>query len=103
MIRSKKHRQWSETHESIMKLYVRLCVELQKSLSAKDGLYQYRNICKDTNLNSFKCVIEEFLNMAEKKAADAREESTQTVLDIEDLDAMQTPERSVEKLPFIYM
>ena len=93
IIRSKKHRQWSETHESIMRLYLKLCTDLQKSLLAKDGLFQYRNICKDTNLNSFKNVIEGFLNMAERKASAAREESTQTVLDIEDLDAIQTPER----------
>lgn len=92
-MRSKKHRQWSETHEHIMKLYLQLCTELQRSLSAKDGLYQYRNICKDTNLNSFKKVIEGFLGLAELKASTAREESAQTVLDIEDLDAIQTPER----------
>uniref|UniRef100_A0A1X7VGV1 Eukaryotic translation initiation factor 3 subunit A n=1 Tax=Amphimedon queenslandica TaxID=400682 RepID=A0A1X7VGV1_AMPQE len=92
VIRSKKHRQWSETHEGIMQLYLKLCTELQRSLSAKDGLYQYRNICKDTNLNSFKEVIEYFLDLAEGKASSAREESAQTVLDIEDLDAIQTPE-----------
>jgi translation initiation factor 3 subunit A len=92
VLRSKKHRQWSETHESIMRLYLKLCTDLQKSMQAKDGLYQYRNICKDANLNSFKIVIDYFLNLAEKKAKAAREESAQTVLDIEDLDAIQTPE-----------
>ena len=56
VIRSKKHRQWSETHENIMRLYLKLCVELQRSSVAKDGLYQYRNICKDSNLNSFQKV-----------------------------------------------
>ena len=62
---------------------------------AKDGLYQYRNICKDTNLNSFQVIINEFLTKVEVKAAAARKESEQTVLDIEDLDVMQTPERHV--------
>lgn len=76
-----------------MGVYLKLCTDLQRSLAAKDGLYQYRNICKDTNLNSFKCVIEAFLDLAEQKASSAREESAQTVLDIEDLDAIQTPER----------
>lgn len=93
VIRSKKHHQWSTTHENIMQLYLKLCVELQKSVPAKDGLYQYRKICKDVNLESFQRVIEVFLNQAEKKAAEARESSTQTVLDIEDLDMIQTPER----------
>lgn len=95
IIRSKKHRQWSEVHERIIKLYLHLCVKLQKSPNAKDGLYQYRNICKDTNLNSFQLVINEFLTNVEEKAAAARKESEQTVLDIEDLDMMQTPERLI--------
>ncbi len=93
IIRSKKHRQWSETHESIIRLYLELCVGLQKSPTAKDGLYQYRNICKDTNLNSFQVVIDFFLKMVEEKAAAARKMSEQTVLDVEDLDQMHTPER----------
>lgn len=92
VIRSKKHRQWSDTHESIMRLFLRLCIDLQRSASAKDGLYQYRNICKDANLNSFQNIIGQFLDQAEGKASTARKESEQTVLDIEDLDMIQTPE-----------
>ena len=57
VIRSKKHRQtWTKTHELIMKLFAELCVDLQRSAFAKDGLYQYRNICKDVSLNSFEVV-----------------------------------------------
>ena len=93
VIRSKKHRQWSETHEVIMRQYLELCVDMQRSAVAKDGLYQYRNICKDANLESFRKVLDEFLLLAEKKASDAREQSQQTVLDVEDLDAVQTPEK----------
>ena len=95
IIRSKKHRQWSKTHEQIMFLFTKLCVELQRSAFAKDGLYQYRNLCKEaSSLNSFKNVLEHFLSLAQKKAAEARAESEQTALqDIEDLDYLQTPER----------
>lgn len=93
VIKSKKHRQWSETHEVIMRQYLKLCVEMQRSAVAKDGLYQYRNICKDANLNSFQKILDEFLSLAESKASDAREQSQQTVLDVEDLDAVQTPEK----------
>ena len=75
-----------------MRQYLELCVEMQWSAVAKDGLYQYRNICKDANLESFRKVLDEFLLLAEKKASDAREQSQQTVLDVEDLDAVQTPE-----------
>ena len=97
IIKSKKHRQWSETHESIIRLYLELCIDLQKSPTAKDGLYQYRNICKETNLYSFQQVINYFLSMVEEKAKEARKQSEQTVMDIEDLDMMQTPERYVYK------
>ena len=76
-----------------MRLYLKLCVELWESIAAKDGLYQYRKICKDVDLESFQRVIKEFLDQAKRKAAEARESSTQTVLDIEDLDVVQTPER----------
>ncbi len=97
IIKSKKHRQWSETHESIIRLYLELCIDLQKSPTAKDGLYQYRNICKETNLYSFQVVINYFLSMVEEKAKEARKQSEQTVMDIDDLDMMQTPERYVYK------
>ena len=81
-----------------MLLFTRLCVELQRSSFAKDGLYQYRNICKDASLHSFETVVKKFLDLAKTKAGDAREESEQTAStlhDIEDLDYMQTPERCV--------
>lgn len=96
VIRSKKHRQWTSTHEGIMILFTHLCVELQRSSFAKDGLYQYRNICKDASLHSFEVVVKKFLELANSKANDARQESEQTastLQDIEDLDYMQTPER----------
>ena len=79
-----------------MLLFTHLCVELQRSSFAKDGLYQYRNICKDASLHSFEIVVKKFLRRAEDKANVARTESEQTastLQDIEDLDYMQTPER----------
>ena len=77
-----------------MLLYTELCVQLQRSSYAKDGLYQYRNICKEVAPNSFEKVIKSFLKMAEDKANKARQESEATVLqEVEDLDAVVTPER----------
>jgi len=45
VIKSKKHRQWHKIHEPIMEKYLELCVQLKKSHIAKEGLYQYKNIC----------------------------------------------------------
>lgn len=95
VIRSRKHRQkWTSVHESIMLLYTNLCVQLQLSSYAKDGLYQYRNICKEVAPSSFEKVIKRFLDLAESKADQARQQSEATVLqEVEDLDAVVTPER----------
>ena len=114
VLRSRKHRgKWTSTHESIMLLFTQLCIDLHRSSYAKDGLYQYRNICKEANPSSFEkvccsymCVhpnahllthvqvVKEFLENAEKKASAARQQSEQAVLqDVEDLDYDITPER----------
>lgn len=93
VLRSRKHRvKWTSTHEDIMILFTTLCIDLHRSSYAKDGLYQYRNICKEANPASFEKVVKQFLLSAEKKVSKAREESEQAV-DVEDLDNDVTPER----------
>ena len=97
IIRSRKHRhKWTTVHETIMLQYTRLCVKLQRSMFAKDGLYQYRNICKDVAPHSFEKVVSSFLALAEDTAWKARQESEATALqEVEDLDVVMTPERQV--------
>ena len=98
VIRSRKHRnKWTKTHQSIMLLFTKLCIELQRSSYAKDGLYQYRNICKDSAPSSFEIVVKTFLLEATKMAESARHESEQHALQmVEDLDQVVTPERCVK-------
>lgn len=38
--------------EPVMILFVQLCVDLKKGKSAKDGLYQYKNIAQNTNVGT---------------------------------------------------
>jgi translation initiation factor 3 subunit A len=38
--------------EPVMLLFVELSVELKKGKSAKDGLYQYKNIAQNTNVGT---------------------------------------------------
>jgi translation initiation factor 3 subunit A len=78
--------------EPIMLKYLTLCVELKRSHVAKEGLYQYRNICQTVNVASLEKVVREYLSMAEKKTESARAESHQTVIDIDDLDTVASPE-----------
>ena len=78
--------------EPIMLKYLELCVELRKSHSAKEGLFQYRNMCQTTNVASLEFVVKRYLELAEQKTAQSRKESNQAVLDVDDLDNIPTPE-----------
>lgn len=92
VIKSKKHRTWQKTHEPIMEKYLLLCVELRKSHIAKEGLYQYKNICQQVNISSLVEVVKSYIALAEEKTEAARQESHQTVVDIDDLDLPDSPE-----------
>ncbi|KAG8435820.1 hypothetical protein GDO86_013674 [Hymenochirus boettgeri] len=72
--------------------YLELCVDLRKSHLAKEGLYQYKNICQQVNIKSLEDVVRAYLKLAEERTESAKESSQQMVLDIEDLDNIQTPE-----------
>ena len=91
VIKSKKHRNWQKIHEPILKLYLKLCVELKRSVSAKEGLYQYKLICQQVNIVSLEDVVRYFLKLAEDTAENARQQSREQVI-VDDLDQVQTPE-----------
>ncbi|XP_068180128.1 eukaryotic translation initiation factor 3 subunit A-like [Antennarius striatus] len=92
VIKSKKYRTWQKSNESTMLKFLELCVDLRKSQLAKEGLYQYRNICQQVNIKSLEDVVRAYLKLAEERTESAKEESQQVVLDIEDLDNIHTPE-----------
>ncbi|PGH19207.1 eukaryotic translation initiation factor 3 subunit A [Polytolypa hystricis UAMH7299] len=87
--------------EPVMLLFVQLCVDLRKGKSAKDGLYQYKNIAQNTNVGTIELVLKKFIELAEKKVQEAQVkadevqeslESAAPTSNIEDLDAIETPE-----------
>ena len=69
VIKSKKrNHQYSEKLiEQIMNKYLELCVDLKKSHVAKEGLFQYRNMCQATNVASLASVVQGYLSMAERR------------------------------------
>jgi len=91
VIKSKKHRTWQKIHEPILQKYLSLCVDLKRSVNAKEGLYQYKLICQQVNIVSLEEVISFFLKLADSMADDARNQSIEQVA-VEDLDMVQTPE-----------
>ncbi|XP_040564646.1 eukaryotic translation initiation factor 3 subunit A [Lepeophtheirus salmonis] len=78
--------------EQIMFKYLDLCVELKKSHVAKEGLYQYRNMCQSTNVASLASVVQFYLTSTEKKTEAARQASKDSVADVDDLENIATPE-----------
>ncbi|KAI1938725.1 eukaryotic translation initiation factor 3 subunit A [Ophidiomyces ophidiicola] len=87
--------------EPVMLLFVELCVDLRKGKSAKDGLYQYKNIAQNSNVGTIEMVLKKFIELAEQKVTEAQTkadeiqsslESAAPTSNIEDLDAIETPE-----------
>ncbi len=68
--------------EQITFKYLELCVDLKKSHVAKEGLFQYRNMCQSTNVASLAAVVQGYLNMAEKRTEAAKQESQDSVLGV---------------------
>ena len=51
------------------------------------------SFCLKVNVKSLEDVVRGYLRLAEEKTEEARKASEQTVLDIDDLDNVATPER----------
>jgi translation initiation factor 3 subunit A len=85
-----------------MLLFVELCVDLRKGKSAKDGLYQYKNIAQNTNVGTIEVVLKKFIELAEQKVTEAQakadeiqsslETAPSSSTNVEDLEAIETPE-----------
>ena len=93
VIKSRRHRTWQKVHVEILEKYLTLCVELRRGHLAKEGLFQYKLICQQVSIGPLEDSVRFFLKLANDKAEEARQESQQVVLDIEDLDQIHTPER----------
>ena len=78
--------------EKIMFKFLELCVELRMGKRSKDGIIQYRMICQQTNVGSLETVIKHFLRLAEERAKEAQEAADKITLDIDDLEAEESPE-----------
>ncbi|CAA0841146.1 Eukaryotic translation initiation factor 3 subunit A [Striga hermonthica] len=94
-ITTRRYRPWTKTHERIMFKYVELCVDLRRGRHAKDGLIQYRGICRQVNVTSLEEVIKHFMQLATGKAELARNqvEALEEALDIDDLEADRPEDR----------
>ncbi|CAF3677801.1 unnamed protein product [Rotaria socialis] len=92
VIKSRRHRTWTITHEPLMEKLLELCVDLKKNQIAKDGLHQYKTIAQTVSAKSLELVIMKFLNQGELRCTNARKEATNALVDIDDLEVLQSPE-----------
>lgn len=92
VITSRRHRTWTKTHEPLMEKFLELCVDLKKSQLAKDGLHQYKTISQTVSVKSLEDVIMKYLKNGEERCLNARKEATNALVDIDDLEVLQTPE-----------
>ena len=92
MVKSKKHRTISSITEQFMEEYLTLCVELKESHIAKDGLHQYKNIYQNVNIKSLEEMITKYLDQAEEKADKAKSNANNAVVDVDDLEVLNSPE-----------
>ncbi|KAL1729149.1 hypothetical protein EV714DRAFT_285140 [Schizophyllum commune] len=95
MFSSKRFRSTPLTSlEPIMNRFIELCVELRKGRTAKEGLMQYKNIAQNTSVQSIEAVVTRFIQLADNKVKEAQEKAAtvQVALDVDDLEASETPE-----------
>ncbi|KAK0409920.1 hypothetical protein QR680_004835 [Steinernema hermaphroditum] len=92
MIKDRRHKVWTVTHEEIMMKHLELCVNLRNSAFAKDALFQYKSLTQQGAVESLQTVLTHFLDLAEKKIEDAQQASIEKVEEIDDLDQADAPE-----------
>ncbi|VDN31008.1 unnamed protein product [Gongylonema pulchrum] len=91
-IKSKRHKQWTKTHEAIMLKHMELCVSLRQPHKAKDALFQYKTLTQQVAIKSLETVIHKFLELAQQKTEEAQKTSIEKVEEIDDLDQADAPE-----------
>ena len=69
---SRRQRTWAPIYEQIMIVYLKLCLHMQKSREAKDGLHQYRNLSQSQAPGSLEKVMRYVMEEAEKRAHQAK-------------------------------
>ncbi|CAH8477640.1 unnamed protein product [Dicrocoelium dendriticum] len=92
VMKLRRNKQWQKVLEDLMMLFVELCVELRKNLHFRKVIYQYKNISVMEYTSSLIQVVRYYLELIKKKTEEAQQESKTILMDVEDLDVLETPE-----------
>jgi translation initiation factor 3 subunit A len=74
--------------------FVDLSLQLKDSITIRDGLHQYKNICQQSFVFSLEKVVRHYIRTAEERVKLARSQHMEgkVILDVEDLEEVETPE-----------
>ncbi|KAL3311948.1 Eukaryotic translation initiation factor 3 subunit A, partial [Cichlidogyrus casuarinus] len=92
MMKLKRGRVWHKNLQDLMVLFVDLCVELRKNIYFRKVIYLYKSMVVQECPQSMELVLDHYLSSIKKLTEEAHQKSKDAVLDIEDLDALDTPE-----------
>ncbi|CAH8507248.1 unnamed protein product [Schistosoma turkestanicum] len=92
VMRVRRPKQWQKVLEELMMLFVELCVELRKNMHFRKAIYHYKSMSVTENTISLEQVIRYYLNQIKSKTEEAQEVSKSAIMEIEDLDILETPE-----------
>jgi len=96
VIKNRKFRQWNpKFHPDIFKQYIELCVKLQKSYAAKEGLYSCKTMAQHQHPEELNNVIRYYMKLAKERIISAKKESKESLdslKEVNDLDEYVTPE-----------
>lgn len=95
-----KFRPWSQKdHPEMMKLYIKLCVELKEGYKAKNGLYSVKSMTQHMYPEELEKIIRYYLKLAKDKVKEAKKTASKESVnisdqlkDIEDLENVVTAE-----------
>lgn len=90
VLSGRRYKTWSPADEQIMIAYLDMCLKMNRSREAKDGLHQYRNLSQTQAPGSLEKVIRYLMERAEQKCENAKAfadaEAVTTTIEEEDED-----------------
>jgi translation initiation factor 3 subunit A len=92
VLTSRKNKTWTPTHESMMKLFIKISVDMRRSSHVRDGLHMYRSITQFTAPQSLANVVIYFLDMVEERCQEAMSRSKFKMSSAQDLDEVNAAE-----------
>lgn len=97
LISRKMGRQWQLAHEQMMLKFIDLCVEFREARKCKEGLYFYRNLSSQQNVQSLEKVVSHLVELSMRRTQEARAR-TESATQLDNLEDLESEDQSPETL-----